>query len=56
MTENEFHFKESADMNDLAKTLGESLGKTMGSNPVLMSSGLFVKGFTPEDWDDDHAD
>ena len=23
---------------------------------VLMSSGLFVKGFTPEDWEDDNAD
>jgi hypothetical protein len=71
MKEDEFHFKESVDMNALAKQIGESLAKTIGRNPksvkckgirifyvdeeteVLMSSGLFVKGFSPEDWDDD---
>lgn len=70
MTEDEFHFKDNVNMNDLAKTIGESLAKTLGTDPtkvkckgirffyvdendVLMSSGLFVKGFSPEDWDDE---
>jgi hypothetical protein len=70
MTEDEFKFKADADMNALAKTIGESLATTIGSDPskikckgirifyvneddVLMSSGLFVKGFSPEDWDDE---
>ena len=70
MTEDEFHFKDGVNMNILAKTIGESLANTMGSDPskikckgvrifyvneddVLMSSGLFVKGFSPEDWDDE---
>lgn len=69
MGEDEFHFKDDADMNALAKQIGESLAGAMGSDPskikckgirifyvneddVLMSSGLFVKGFSPEDWDD----
>jgi hypothetical protein len=71
MKEDEFHFKESVDMNILAKQIGESLAIAIGRDPknikckgirifyvdekteVLMSSGLFVKGFSPEDWDDD---
>ena len=70
MTEDEFHFKNDVDMNALAKTIGESLAETLGTDPkkvkckgirffyvdendVLMSSGLFVKGFSPEDWDDE---
>ncbi len=70
MTEDEFHFKKDVDMNALAKTIGESLAKTLGTDPekvkckgirifyvdendMLMSSGLFVKGFSPEDWDDE---
>lgn len=70
MTEDEFEFKDGADMNALTKTIGESLAEAMGSDPskikckgirifyvneddMLMSSGLFVKGFSPEDWDDE---
>ena len=70
MTEDEFRFKEDVNMNDLAKTIGESLAITLGTDPkkvkckgirifytdendILMSSGLFVKGFSPEDWDDE---
>lgn len=69
--EDEFHFKDSTNMNVLVKAMGESLGTAVGSNPadikckgiriyfvddkkeVLMSSGLFVKGFAPEDWVDE---
>jgi len=68
MAEDEFHFKQDVDMNALAKQIGESLSAACGSkqlkckgirifyvdeNDILMSSGLFVKGFSPEDWDDD---
>ena len=71
MTDDEFHFKDSVDMNAIAKQIGESLADATGSEPskikckgirifyvdettdMLMSSGLFVKGFSPEDWDDD---
>ena len=71
MTEDEFHFKNDVDMNQLAKQIGESLAGTIGTKPenmkckgirifyvdsetdLLLSSGLFVKGFSPEDWDDD---
>ena len=69
MSEEEFIFKENVDMNDIAKTIGESLAESSGSDPskikckgfrlfyvneddMLMSSGLFVKGFSPEDWDE----
>jgi hypothetical protein len=74
MSELEFDFKGSVDMNAIAKQIGESLGLAIGSDPqnvkckgirlffvddtkeVLMSSGLFVKGFSPEDWDDKNTD
>lgn len=70
MTE-EFHFKDSVDMNAIVKQIGESMAATVGGNPqstkckgiriyfvdeeteLLMSHGMFVKGFSPEDWDDD---
>ena len=68
MTEDEFEFKDGIDPNTLIKTIGESLAQAIGSSTikckgirifyvnehdVLMSSGLFVKGFSPEDWDDE---
>ena len=68
MTEDEFVFKADVDMNVLAKTIGESLAQATGSSTIkckgirifyvneddmLMSSGLFVKGFSPEDWDNE---
>jgi len=67
MTEDEFQFKKDVDMNASAKQIGESIAVSIGSkqmkckgirffyvdeNDMLMSSGLFVKGFSPEDWDD----
>lgn len=70
MTGKEFAFKKDADMNRLAKQIGESLAATIGVDPLkvkckgirlfyveddsqmLMSSGLFVKDFSPEEWDD----
>jgi len=51
--------------NQIGQSLAEAMGtdpekvKCKGirifyvdENDVLMSSGLFVKGFSPEDWDD----
>lgn len=71
MSEEEFQFKETADMNAIVKQIGKSLAGTVGTKPentickgiriyyvdtesgMLMQSGLFVKGFNPDDWDDE---
>lgn len=46
----------------LAETIGSDPSKIkckgiriffVDENEMLLSSGLFVKGFSPEDWDDD---
>jgi hypothetical protein len=68
MSDEEFHLNEPI-TNDTLKSLGNKLGDSLGVSrepkckgirifyvdkfDVLMSSGLFVKGFSPEDWDED---
>lgn len=71
MSEEEFNFKKDADINAIAKQIGDSLAAQIGvdqskvkckgirifyveeDSQMLMSSGLFVKGFSPEEWDDE---
>ena len=64
----EFHLKEPI-TNEQLKDIGNKLGASLGVGReqqckgirifyvdkfgVLMSQGLFVKGFSPEEWDDD---
>jgi hypothetical protein len=72
MTDNDtFHLKEPI-TNEQLKKIGNDLAAAIGDdrNPtckgirifyvdkfgVLMSSGLFVSGFSPEDWDDGDDD
>jgi len=67
-TKETFKLKEpitNEQLSNIGNTLGAALGigrepRCMGlrifyvdKHDVLMSSGLFVKGFSPEDWDDD---
>jgi hypothetical protein len=66
--EEEFHFKDGFDINKTIKESGESLAAMLGSktarcmgiriyyvdeHEVLMQCGLFVKGFSPEEWDEE---
>jgi len=68
MTEDVFSLKEPLTNKQLER-IGNDLGKCLGvgrepkckgirifyvdNMGVMMSSGLFVKGFSPEEWDDD---